>query len=136
MAQSESVAQQQVRLTLARIGALMYRNNTGACTDESGRVIRYGLSNESAQLNAVVKSSDLIGIVPVAVTPEMVGRTIGVFTAIECKRPGWHLTPGDKRGQAQQKFIDIVVSAGGMGGFATGPDDVSAIISGWLNATR
>ena len=136
MAQSEAVAQLQIRLTLARVGAQAWLNNTGACTDESGSVISYGLSNESAQLNAVVKSSDLIGVVPVTITPEMVGRTIGVFTAIECKRPGWHLTPGDKRGQAQQKFIDIVVSAGGMGGFATGPDDVSAIISGWLNATR
>lgn len=136
MAQSESVAQQQIRLTLARIGAQAWRNNSGACTDESGRLIRYGLANESAQLNAVVKSSDIISVVPVTITPEMVGRTVGVFTAIECKRPGWHLTPGDKRGQAQQKFIDIVVSAGGMGGFATGPDDVSAIISGWINATR
>lgn len=132
----ESASQQQIMLAMARMGALPYRNNVGACTDESGRVIRYGLANSSAQMNAAIKSSDIIGITPVTITPEMVGRTVGVFTAIECKRPGWHLTPGDKRGQAQQKFIDIVVSAGGMGGFATGPDDVSAIISGWINATR
>lgn len=133
---NEAVSQQQIMLALANIGALPYRNNVGACTDDRGRVVRYGLANTSAQLNAVVKSSDIISVVPVTITPDMVGRTVGVFTAIECKRPGWHLTPGDKRGQAQQKFIDMVVSAGGMGGFATGPDDVSAIISGWINATR
>lgn len=132
----EAASQQQIMLAMARMGALPYRNNVGACTDESGRVIRYGLANSSAQMNAAIKSSDIIGITPVTITPEMVGRTVGVFTAIECKRPGWHLTPGDKRGQAQQKFIDIVVSVGGMGGFATGPDDVSAIVSGWINATR
>jgi hypothetical protein len=125
---SEAVVQQQVRLALARMGALMYRNNSGAFTDENGRHVRFGLGNDSAQLNAVVKSSDLIGLVPVTITPDMVGKTIGVFTAIECKRPGWHMTPGDKRACAQEKFITLVKDAGGFGGFATDPQDLNRIL--------
>lgn len=125
---SETVTQQQIRLALARMGAQLWRNNSGAYQDDTGRVVRYGLSNDSAQMNAQIKSSDLIGIVPITIQPHHVGRTIGVFTAIECKKTGWHLTPGDKRGQAQQRFIDIVHGVGGIGGFATGPEDLAGIL--------
>lgn len=125
---SESAAQQQVRLALARMGAQVWRNNSGAYQDESGRWVRYGLANDSAQLNAQIKSSDLIGGTPLVIQPHHVGQTIAVLTAIECKKPGWHLTPGDKRGQAQKRFIDLVVGIGGFGGFATGPDDLARIL--------
>lgn len=40
------------------------------------RAIKYGLA---------VGSSDTIGITPVEITPDMVGSTIGVFTAVEVK---------------------------------------------------
>lgn len=106
----------------------MWRNNSGACTDETGRLIRYGLGNDSAQLNRKVKSSDLIGITPTLITQDMVGYYMGVFTALEIKRPGWHLTPGDERGQAQAKFHDLVRAACGYAGFVTHPDDVRGII--------
>lgn len=46
--QSEAYIQQQTRLMLAERRALMARNNVGACEDRNGRVIRYGLFNESA----------------------------------------------------------------------------------------
>lgn len=125
---NEAVVQQQVRLAMARMGAQMWRNNVGACTDESGRVIRYGLCNDSAQMNAQIKSSDLIGGTPLVIQPHHVGMTVAILTAIECKRPGWHLTAGDKRGQAQKRFIDLVQGIGGFGGFATGPDDLARIL--------
>lgn len=125
---NEAVVQQQVRLAMARMGAQMWRNNVGACTDDTGRVIRYGIANDSAQMNAQIKSSDLIGAVPIIIQPHHVGRTMAILTAIECKRTGWHLTPGDKRGQAQQRFIDIVRGVGGIGGFATGPEDLTGIL--------
>ena len=92
---NEAVVQQQVQLAMARLGAQIWRNNSGACTDDTGRLIRYGLGNSSAALNAAIKSSDLIGITPVQIQPYHVGQTFGVFTAIEVKKPGWHLTPGD-----------------------------------------
>ena len=74
-------------------------------TDQTGRLIRFGLGNESPALNKVWKSSDLIGILPVLVQPSHVGKTLGVFLAVETKKPGWRLTPGDKRGQAQAAFL-------------------------------
>lgn len=126
---SEAVVQQQVRLTMARLGALMYRNNSGAYQDESGRWVRYGLCNDSKQMNERIKSSDLIGPTPLLIEPRHVGQTIGVFTALECKPSGWHLTPGDKRGQAQKRFIDLVVGIGGFAGFVTGPDDLARILT-------
>ena len=102
----------------------MLRNNSGACRDDKGRMIRYGLGNDSPRINEHFKSSDLIGIWPVMVTPDMVGRTLGVFFAVECKAPGWKLRPSDKRGQAQQKFGQWVQSHGGVFMFATGTGDV------------
>lgn len=125
---TETPAQQQVRLAMARMGAQIWRNNTGAFQDETGRWIRYGLCNDSKELNAQIKSSDLIGGTPIVIQPHHVGQTFAILTAIECKRPGWHLTPGDKRGQAQKRFIDLVVGIGGFAGFATGPDDLVGIL--------
>jgi len=125
---NETVSQQQIRLAMARLGAQLWRNNSGGYQDETGRWIRYGLANDSAQMNAQIKSSDLIGVVPITIQPHHVGMVLGVFTAIECKKPGWHLTPGDKRGQAQKRFIDIVTGVGGIGGFATGPEDLAGIL--------
>lgn len=124
----EAGVQSQTRLLMAQLGAQVWRNNSGACTDETGRLIRYGLGNDSAQLNRVIKSSDLIGCTPVQITPGHVGMTIGVFTALECKAPGWHLTPGDQRGQAQQKFIDLVRGVGGFGGFVSDPQQVYEVL--------
>ena len=125
---NEAVVQQQVRLAMARLGAQVWRNNSGACTDDTGRLVRYGLGNDSAALNAAIKSADLVGITPMTVQQHHVGRTVGVFTALEVKRPGWHLTPGDKRGQAQKRFLDIVVGVGGMAGFVTDPADLANIL--------
>lgn len=125
---TESVVQQQTRLHMARLGAQVWRNNSGAYQDEYGNFIRYGLCNESKQQNDIMKSSDLIGIIPITVQPHHVGRTFGVFTALEVKQTGWRLLPGDKRGLAQQKFIDIVRNVGGFGGFVTDPADIYGII--------
>lgn len=129
---SETVVQQQVRLLHARMNGQNWRNNVGAgtVTDEYGveRHIRWGLANESPQQNKIMKSSDLIGITPVLIQPHHVGRTLGVFTALETKHSGWRLTPGDKRGVAQKFFIDIVKNVGGFAGFVTDPNDVYGII--------
>lgn len=125
----ETVNQQQSRLIMARMGCQVWRNNSGACTDETGRLIRYGLGNDSAKLNDEIKSSDLIGIKPTLILPHMVGYYLGVFTALEIKPSGWTLRPGDKRGHAQAKFHDIVRQACGYAGFVTNPEiDIPRII--------
>ena len=113
--------QQLIRLESSTRGTPLLRNNSGACQDQTGRMIRYGLGNDSAKLNAVFKSSDLIGIWPVKVTPEMVGQTLGVFFAVEVKAPGWRM---DKRAEAQQAFGDWVRRHGGIFTFASDPSEV------------
>ncbi len=121
---SAMALQQRLRILAAERGTPLLRNNSGACTDQTGRVIRYGLGNDSQKINDVFKSSDLIGIWPVVVTPEMVGRTLGVFFAVEVKKPGWKLTPGDKRAAAQLAFGEWVQRHGGFFTFATSEKDV------------
>jgi hypothetical protein len=125
---SESVVQQRIRTEIARLNIDLWRNNSGACEDKTGRVIRYGLCNDSKDVNANLKSSDLIGIRPMVVTSEWVGHTVGVFAAIECKESGWKLRPGDARGQAQQRFISLVQNNGGFAGFATNVDEARMIL--------
>lgn len=129
MTRPESTVQNLTRELHPRVtNGQIWRNNSGAYQDEFGRMVRYGLCNDSAQLNAVIKSSDLIGITPTLITPAMVGYYLGVFTAYECKPEGWKLTPGDKRGLAQAKFHDIVKQACGFAGFVSDPQDIYGII--------
>ena len=113
---SEQGVSQRVRLEFAKRGALLFRNNVGACMTEQGTMVRYGLANESKQLNQSVKSSDLIGIEPVTITPDMIGATIGRFIAIETKRPNWKFTGSDHE-KAQLSFLTLIKSKGGKGEF-------------------
>jgi hypothetical protein len=117
---SEAAAQQSTRFAAANAGWLVWRNNSGVGLDENGnRTIRYGLCNDSPQLNARYKSADLIGIKPVLITPELVGTTLGQFVARECKPPGWKYR-GTDREQAQQNFLMLVNARGGDGKFSIG----------------
>ena len=125
---SEAAVQQNIRLQASEQDDLLWRNNQGACYDESGRLIRYGLGNDSAQVNKRIKSSDLIGITKIVVTPEMVGQVIGVFTAIEVKASTWKLRPNDERVAAQKRFIDVVREYGGRAGFAWNTDAYKRIV--------
>lgn len=121
MTSSETNIQQQIRIASYQHHCPLLRNNSGACRDDTGRLIRYGLGNDSAKINAVFKSSDLIGIRRVTITPEMVGQIVGLFWAVEVKKPGWSM---DKRARAQQNFGDWVQTHGGLFQFATGVGDV------------
>lgn len=118
-AHSEARAQQEVRMEAAEKGILMFRNNVGALLDSSGRPVRYGLANDSKAMNDEIKSSDLIGCAPVAITPDMVGKTFGLFVAREVKKGDWKWC-GDDHERAQLKFMDLIISHGGNAGFCTG----------------
>lgn len=121
---SEAATQQMVRLRVAQRGGIAWRNNSGACQDETGRMIRYGLGNDSQQVNRIMKSSDLIGITPVLIQPGHVGHIIGVFTAYECKAPGWKYRQEDDRAAAQFNFGKKVMALGGIFQFVTNPNEV------------
>ena len=132
-AKSEAYSQQAARLQIAKAGGLAWRNNVGASkTKEQHRCpkcafhfsveqapIRWGLCNDSSKLNASVKSSDLIGVVPRVITPELVGTTIGQFLAVETKRPGWKYK-GNAHEVAQMAWLQLVAGKGGLAMFSTG----------------
>lgn len=121
---SEASAQQRIKLEAAKQGARLWRNNNGACMDpKSERLIRYGLANDSKQMNKKLKSSDLIGITPIQITPAHVGYIFGVFTSVEVKKPGWHYT-GNGREAAQLAWLEMVAAFGGIAKFATGAGDL------------
>ena len=108
---SEAAVQNAVRMEAARRGMRLWRNNTGA-GEVDGRMLRWGLCNESVKINSVVKSSDLIGIAP-----------DGKFLAYEIKRPGWHYTDTDRE-RAQLAFITFINSMGGRAAFITSPEQL------------
>ena len=53
-------------------------------------------------------SSDIIGWKPVVITPDMVGKTVAIFTAIEVKYGTTRIT------EEQQNFVDQVNKHGGL----------------------
>lgn len=122
-AKSEAWAQSAIRLEGSQRGWRLWRNNVGALKDSRGRLVRYGLANDSAQMNDAVKSGDLIGWRPMVITPAHVGHTLGQFVSIECKEPGWQFT-GDAHENAQLAWANAVNAAGGYAKFATGPGEL------------
>ena len=123
---SEAAVQADIRLAAAQGGLWLTRNNVGALVDKRGVPVRYGLCNETAQLNKRIKSSDLIGIRQVNITQEMVGTTIGQFASVEVKESGWTYS-GTPHEVAQLAFGQLVVSKGGIFTFANS----SAAIQRW-----
>lgn len=121
--QSETALQNAVRMAASHNGLRLWRNNVGACKDVTGRVIRYGLINDSAAINKKLKSPDLVGIRPVVVTSEMIGHTIGQFIGRECKKPGWHYT-GTDREKAQLACGELILSLGGDWAFIDNPVNI------------
>jgi VRR-NUC domain len=97
---SEAPLMRRIMLAASRAGARIFRNNTGVAHHRDGSVVRYGVGNGGA---------DLIGWRSVTVTPCMVGRRAALFLALEVKTPGGKPTP------EQQRFVQAVREAGGIG---------------------
>lgn len=114
---SERVVSKKVRLEAAHKGCILWRNNVGALKDDTGAPVRYGLANDSPQMNKKVKSSDLIGIRPVLITQAHVGHVIGQFLARETKAADWRYKATSHE-VAQHKYLEIVIAHGGDAQFA------------------
>ena len=115
----ESDVTDAIRAAASREGVRLWRNNVGAGKLENGSFIRWGLANESPAMNRALKSADLVGIRPVLIGPEHLGRTLGVFVSREMKAPGW-VFRGTEREIAQQAWLDLVTGLGGDARFSTG----------------
>lgn len=153
---TEAVVQSEIRAEAGRLGILLWRNNVGAMEDATGRIVRYGLGNDSPQVQRRLKSSDLIGLNRVSVDvadshldPDY--EHFGVFVSIECKAEGWRFpvawrnstpdeiektrAPADaalRRVLAQWRWLKLHHDAGALAGFATCVDDFHRILKGEL----
>jgi hypothetical protein len=110
----ERDAQQAIQVRLSESGGRIFRNNVGTFYTKDGRPVRCGLCPGS---------SDLIGITPVTITPEMVGQTVGVFTALEVK---------SQRGRSsleQINFIGMVQSLGGIAAVVRSPEEAAYVLA-------
>lgn len=110
---------QQTLLRTSQLGARLFRNQCGSYQLPDGRWLSSGLC---------VGSSDLIGWTPVTVTPEMVGTTVALFTALETK-------VGKRDTTAQQaKFLARVKESGGIAVVVRDLSDVDAALAPLLIA--
>lgn len=67
-------------------------------------------------------SSDLVGWTERTVTPEMVGKKVAIFTAVEVK------TDAGRVSAQQMNFISRVRQAGGIAGIARSPEEARNLI--------
>lgn len=126
---NESEVQQEIQIDAMMYGCTLMRNNSGCLPDERGTPVRFGLGNTSKEHNKRIKSSDLIGITKVRITPEMVGLTLGVFTAVEVKSEAWNENKKfDSRETAQMNFITWVLSQGGYAFFANKVEHLKGLV--------
>jgi hypothetical protein len=100
-----------VLLGASGLGCRLARNNSGVAFHQDGSVVRYGV---------FPGGSDLIGWSPLLITPEHVGITVAIFTAIEAKTRTVSLT------KPQRDFLDIVNRAGGIGLWGRDPKRILA----------
>jgi hypothetical protein len=119
----------EILLRASERGARLFRQNTGR--GWVGRLIRHMGANDTTVTLAdarpliaglCVGSSDIIGWTPVVITQEMVGRTVGVFTAFEAKTQGVATT------KEQRSFIGAAHKAGCIAEVVFSADEALALL--------
>ena len=86
-----------------------WRNNRGTAQTKHGQFIRFGIPEpRTPEKDSDMKGGDRIGFTPVLITPDMVGRTIAVFTSIEEK------TVNDRLKEGQINWHNFVIEHGGI----------------------
>ena len=128
----ESVLMRQCLMELSRRGARVFRNNTamgwaGQIVDRTGPYLRL-LNAYPLHAGLCIGSSDVIGWMPITVTPEMVGKTVGLFLACECK------SAGEKPTENQAIFLRNVREAGGVAIWLRDVDELDAKLEEALEA--
>ena len=67
---------------------------------------------------------DRIAALPITVTQEMVGKKVGLFVAVECKKPGRRNEPDRGMSKHQVIFMEGVQKAGGVSVCCDGEEDL------------
>lgn len=129
MTMTESDLSKKIQELAVKFKCKLLRNNSGAMKDKTGRHVRYGLGNISKKLWDKWKTSDQIGYTKVVITPDMVGRTVAIFTAVEVKLPD---SPIDDRYRAQEKFINQVKVDGGIAAIIKSIDEIEDLFNSYF----
>lgn len=134
---NEATVQNEIRLDVTRMGGDAYRNNSGVYNPKSPPTpyTRWGLGNDSEKISKIRKSSDLICCLPVVITPEMVGRTVGIYMVVEVKKQGWRYK-ATKTEVGQFNFINRARALGGIGCFSQSVDDLRTSIAIWKQGIK
>lgn len=127
----------RITLAVAKYGVRLFRNNVG--TGWIGRSKQF-TKTEVIHVNrgdviiyqgrifhaGLIKGSgDSIGLTPVVITPQMVGKTVAVFTSIESKTAKGVVSP------EQKNWVKFVQDNGGIAGIAKSEEDAEKIISAY-----
>jgi hypothetical protein len=118
MGHKEGDLNDELMLEASRLGHRLWRNNNGVAFHKDGSVVRYGVAGNGA--------ADLLGFTVVEITPDMVGRKVAVFTAVEAK------TGKQKPRKDQQDFLDMVRRKGGIALWGTVAAPIIGQMLNWM----
>lgn len=121
---TEGDVQNLIRIAAADMGHILWRNNSGATTTDTGSYVRFGLGNDSKKLNETYKSPDLVGI------RSAIGNLPLRPMLIEVKEPGWKFT-NTPREKGQLRFMQHAATFGALCGFCQSVDDFRNIATSY-----
>ena len=142
MSTPEQKAAQEARLRASQWKCRLLKNNSGVAYDSNGRPVFFGLGNEGNKdddgkhPHQRIRTSDGIGYTMVTITPEMVGKQVPIFTAIDYKKSDFIKKvsyPKGTREHGQQHFFNQVIDANGIAGFAASARDIDDIMQDFNN---
>lgn len=126
MSSREHNIQNEIRLELSKHGIVTFRANSGQAWQSNDITKLPGgdiILRHPRPFQAMPSGfSDLFGITSRVITQDDVGKTLGVFTAIECKTAKGVLS------ERQKHFIDFVTKQGGIAGVARSTDEALEIV--------
>ena len=129
----ESEREKLIRIELSKQNLVAWRNNVGhgwvATRVQHFRDRGYAVLRNPRPIHfgLAVGSSDEIGYYSLIVTPEMVGKKIAVFAAVECKSATGRLS------EEQKNFLSVLKDAGAIAFVAKTAADVIEGLNEWLH---
>lgn len=112
----ETTLVHQLLVRASQLGARLFRNNVGRLQDRRGTWVAYGLAPGSP---------DLVGWIPVTITPDMVGTRVAVFLGVEAKTPTGTLS------DEQRAFLRALGASGAVSGVVRCEADLDMLLAQW-----
>lgn len=116
------------------LGGRLFRNNVGRAWTGKAEVIRSPRTVRVNQGDVLIRearpfhaglapgSADLVGWMPVEITPDMVGQSVAIFASVETKTARGRVADG------QKLWAAAVDRAGGLAGIARTDADLDKIL--------